>query len=160
MRRAFHWLALGAIVSAGGSAAEPARKAMPIGGEWNLSGRMLERTQMDGKRVVQLTAKGEARLKQGRNPLLGPWTLEASAEIIECDFPGKRFIVHGPYSIRRKLPGGAATEISGAGPDSTAELTFHGGAIKAAGPNKIRLIEALADAPKARKVADPVAPDR
>jgi hypothetical protein len=130
----FSWLALATACVA----AEGKRQAMPIGGEWNLSGKTLERAKMEGKRVVQLIAKGDARLKKGRKPLMGPWTLEASAEVIECDFPGKRFIIRGPYTLTKKESGGK-TEISGPGADSTAELPFQGGAIRTEGPSKTKV---------------------
>jgi hypothetical protein len=131
---------LWAVLCSSALAADEKRKTMPIGGEWNLSGTSLERTQMDGERVVQLVAKGEAKLKKGRNPLLGPWVLEASGETIECDFPGKRFIIQGPYSLRKK-EGKGWMEISGPGHDSKVELAFQGGAVRADGPNKVRLLD-------------------
>jgi hypothetical protein len=131
---------LWAVLCSSALAADPKRKAMPIGGEWNLSGTSLERTQMDGKRVVQMIAKGDAKLRKGPNPLLGPWVLEASGETIECDFPGKRFIIQGPYSLRKK-EGKGWIEISGQGQDSKVELAFQGGAVRAVGPNKVRLLD-------------------
>jgi hypothetical protein len=139
-RRALFRLALSAALTSASFAAEPERKAVPIG-EWNLSGRMVEKTQMDGPRVVQMMAKGDAKLRKGRNPLMGPWTLEASAEIIEADFTGKRFIIHGPYVFSEKIAGGATREISGPGPDSRLELPFARGGLNAIGPNRVSLKE-------------------
>jgi hypothetical protein len=117
---------------------KPKREVMPIGGQWNLSGTTLERAKMDGERVVQLIAKGQPQLKQGRNSLLGPWILEATAEVIEADFPGKKFILRGPYSIVRKV-NGAKTEIVGSEAESSAELDFRDGAVRSTGPNRVKL---------------------
>jgi hypothetical protein len=116
-------------------AAGPKRQAMPIGNDWNLSGATLGRAKMDGAKVVQLVAKGDAKVKRGTNPLTGPWTLEGSAEVIECDFPGKKFVLKGPYSVVRK-ENGVKIEVVGPGPDSGAELDFRDGAVRTSGPNK------------------------
>ena len=119
---------------------KPKREAVPIGGQWNLSGTKLDRARMDGKRVVQLLAKGDAKLKRGANALLGPWVMEVSAEAIEADFVGKKFRVRGPYTIVQKSKGGS-TETSGPGPDSTVELDFRDGAIRAQGPSRMKIID-------------------
>jgi hypothetical protein len=155
MRRALFRLALSAAITSASFAAEPERKAVPIG-EWNLSGRMVEKTQMDGPRVVRMMAKGDAKLRKGRNPLLGPWTLEASAEIIEADFKGKKFIVHGPYRIFTKSLGPSGAEISGPGPDSSAEILFANGVIDAKGPNRVNLVDPVP--PKGNGGGEPAKP--
>ena len=123
--------------------AKPKRETVPIGGDWNLSAVKLERAKMDGKRVVQLIAKGDAKLKRGRNSLIGPWTMEASADVIECDFPGKKFVVRGPYSILRKERGGR-TEITASGPESSAEVDFREGAVRAQGPSRVKVLDDVA----------------
>ena len=120
---------------------KPKREVMPIGGQWNLSGTKLDRAKTDGKRVVQLVARGDAKLKRGRNALLGPWVLEVSAEVIEADFPGKKFVVRGPYTILQKGKAGSI-ETSGPGPDSSAEFDFRDGAIRSQGPSQTKIIDA------------------
>ena len=132
-----------AATSLGGESAEakPKREVMPIGGQWNLSGTKLDRARMDGKRVVQLIAKGDAKLKRGANAWLGPWILEVSADVIEADFPGKKFLVRGPYTMVQTRKGGS-TETSGPGPDSSVELDFRDGAVHAQGPSRMKIIDA------------------
>ena len=120
---------------------KPKREVTPIGGQWSLGATKLERAKMDGKRVVQLIATGDAKLKRGANALLGPWVLEVSADVIEADFPGKKFLVRGPYTIVQKGKGGS-TETSGPGPDSSVELDFRDGAIRAQGPSRMKIIDA------------------
>jgi hypothetical protein len=141
MRQALRWLGLCVFLATTSLAAEGKRKAMPIAGEWNLSGMELSRAKTEGKRVVQLIAKGDARLKKGRNSLLGPWTLVVSAEVIECDFPGKRFIARGPYKLVQESDGLKKMEIEGTAANSSVELLFHG-QIKAEGPNTVRMLDA------------------
>ena len=123
MRWAFAGIC-GLLGSAALMAAEPKRKTVPIGGEWSLSGTTVERTKIEGNKVVQLMAKGEAKLKRGKNQFVGPWTLEATAAEMEADFPGKRFVLKGPLEIRNKLPGGGASVVEADSAETTVELAF------------------------------------
>ena len=152
IRRAASLLALSAVLACAGFAAEPKRKAMPIGDQWNLSGAELEKTKMDGKRVILMTAKGNAKLKRGRNSLTGPWIMEASAEVIEADFVGKRFVIRGPFSIKKKGADGGSLEIIGTAAETTGELLFRDGELSVNGPNKVVAKDAAAAAEDESKV--------
>ena len=96
---------------------------------------------MDGKRVVQLVAKGDARLKKGRNQIVGPWSFEATATAIECDFPGKRFILKGPFNARRKASDGSMTITEGETVESSMELAFQGESTRIDGPHRIKILD-------------------
>lgn len=85
-------------------------------------------------------AKGDAKLKTGKNPLLGPWYLEATAAEIECDFPGKRFVLKGPLEIRKQAPnGGGSNTVIADTAETPMELAFKGDSIRINGPHRMKL---------------------
>lgn len=139
-----------AVLSVQAPAAKPKRESIPIGGEWNLSGSIIEKTKQ-GERTERLVATGRPELKKGGNAVLGPWSLEATADRIECDFAGKRFILSGRYVVRKKMGEGAANVIEGTADDSKIELDFRGEGTRATGPNKVKLADVSVPAKDARR---------
>lgn len=96
------------------------------------------------KRPLRVVASGDAKLKKGENPLLGPWVLEATAAEIECDFPGKRFVLKGPLEIRKNSPDGGSSTIVGETAETSVELAFQGDSTRVNGPHRMKLDDASA----------------
>lgn len=132
------------------SAADPSpRKTLRIAGAWNLTATHHEHTKKEGTRVKLLTSTGKPTLKHGPNPIRGPWDVEATAETIQCDFEGKKFILSGISSVVAKDKGGnTEREIIGKA-GATIEINFADLAIEAKGPTvtKIRDLAPAAPAP-------------
>lgn len=139
-------LILAATLAATATAAEP-RTSVPIGKEWLLSAGKLDKTKMDGKRTLLLTATGKPVLKHALNPIKGPADIIASADKIECDFPGKKFILTGSLRIVGKIEGGGTQEITSE-LATRAEITFSPPVVRVEWPYKVKMTPAKKPAPE------------
>jgi hypothetical protein len=121
----------------------PGRKTMRIAGQWNLTAQKHEKTEMEGERTKLLTSTGKATLKHGPNLIRGPWDIDGKADVIQCDFVGKKFILSGSPVVDQKDKAGNVVKTITGQPGCVVEIDFAGGAINAKGPHTARIADGV-----------------
>jgi hypothetical protein len=125
----------------GANGAEPAVKELIVETDWKLTGAKIEPSEKPGQGVSKMVVTGQATVGKVEKPASGMIAASGKADVIEYHVATKKFLLRGSPSVTQSSSKGEETTITGTKPHSTLEIDARNGAVRAEGPNKVKMKE-------------------
>ena len=128
-------------MATGAIGAEPSKQELIVETDWKLSGTKIDQPVKPGEGVSKMIVSGGATVSKVKEVGKDTITITGKADAVEYHVILKKFVLRGSPSVTEVNAKGEGKIITGTQKNSTLEISARDGAVRADGPNKVKLVD-------------------